>query len=342
MLIGDSGLSQIPAFKEFMFPDYMDYLILVAKVGQVSFMFLIALELDIDYLKRTRYRAVAITMGGNLVCTVLAAIFNNLVYRQTGAHGGRARFFIILMLALSNTASPVLARMAAELKVATLEVGRVAIASAVINDVCCLFIVAVMDAVSVEAVEEYRNNLPKSVGVVVLVAATACASRPMVRWVNRRHRKRKDLKLDELGIMLMLVGMFAVFIELLEFNSMIPCFILGLVLPREGRVVRTLTARLTGPMYNIIFPVYFGYNGMKANLRSVAESKHLLFSAITVVVLSIIGKVLGTLATAHYYFKMSLSEGLVLGFLLNVKGHIAFQLVQAAKNFGVSERELIN
>lgn len=339
MLIGNSGLSQIPAIKDFMFPKgEIDYIRVSSTVGRMLLMFLIGLELDIDYLQRTKFLSVAITVGGTFACAILAAIFSYLLYWQTDAHGGLILFTIILTIILSSTASPILIRMAVELKVAT-EVGQIAISSALLNDLSCFFIMAIVDVGQVRFFLGGKlhkiTKLVVSLFNVIVILVAVRMTRPLVRWLNRRYRQQRDLNFMELGAILSFVLSVAFLTYGSGYSSMIPCFIIGAVFPREGRAARTIVAKLTGPLHNVVLPLYIGSTGMLADIWVVWDSKHLLAATILVVVLSTTAKVVGALLVARC-FKLSIYQGLVLGFLLNVKGHVALLFLDNIATLGVS------
>lgn len=339
MLIGNSGLSQIPAIKDFMFPKgEIDYIRVSSTVGRMLLMFLIGLELDIDYLQRTKFLSVAITVGGTFACAILAAIFSYLLYWQTDAHGGLILFTIILTIILSSTASPILIRMAVELKVAT-KVGQIAISSALLNDLSCFFIIAIVDVGQVRFFLGGKlhkiTKLVVSLFNVIVILVAVRMTRPLVRWLNRRYRQQRDLNFMELGAILSFVLSVAFLTYGSGYSSMIPCFIIGAVFPREGRAARTIFAKLTGPLHNVVLPLYIGSTGMLADIWVVWDAKHLLAATILIVVLSTTAKVVGALLVARC-FKLSIYQGLVLGFLLNVKGHVALLFLDNIATLGVS------
>ncbi|KAJ8624839.1 hypothetical protein MRB53_033369 [Persea americana] len=321
-----------------MFPKgEIDYIRVSSTVGRMLLMFLIGLELDIDYLQRTKFLSVAITVGGTFTCAILAAIFSYLLYWQTDAHGGLILFTIILTIILSSTASPILIRMAVELKVAT-EVGQIAISSALLNDLSCFFIIAIVDVGQVRSFLGGKlhkiTKLVVSLFNVIVILVAVRMTRPLVRWLNRRYRQQRDLNFMELGAILSFVLSVAFLTYGSGYSSMIPCFIIGAVFPREGRAARTIFAKLTGPLHNVVLPLYIGSTGMLADIWVVWDSKHLLAATMLIVVLSTTAKVVGALLVARC-FKLSIYQGLVLGLLLNVKGHVALLFLDNIATLGI-------
>ncbi|XP_077246127.1 cation/H(+) antiporter 19-like [Tasmannia lanceolata] len=299
-----------------------------AMAARMFFMFLVGLELDIPYLWRSRRSTVLVTLGGGLSCALLALISSNLIYSETNSPGSRSMFVIFLIMIYANTASPLLVHMAAEFKLATSGIGRLVISAALVNDMVCLLGVASMGRI----LKENRNWAVKilmDVSAIGLIVASGYMIRPVVRWMNRRYKDRKGLKHSEVLWLLTFVGFVAILTDMLGYSGMMTCFVMGVTFPREGRAARTLLQQLVYPVHHYILPVYFCFTGFHADLTTLNRASQSI-PIINIVVLSTIGKVGGTLLVTRY-LKMPVYEGLALGFMLNVKGHIDIIVISVAK-----------
>nr|DAD41759.1 TPA_asm: hypothetical protein HUJ06_016082 [Nelumbo nucifera] len=352
LVLGPSGLSRIKFIREYVFQDQAGQLyVTVATFSRILFMFLIGLEMDLPYLVRTLRVATLVAYGGAATCCFSGAIVSPFLYNQTHAHGSGFKFAIILMMLLANTASPVVVRVVAELKLATSEVGRLAISASIINDITCLLGIAFISAFTnyskplahpkghtstssnndepVETDGEgFGERFFAGIVCLIILGGTTALNRILSRWLSRRNHHRKYITNLEVAFLLMLTFAVSILIELFGYNSMIASFLLGLFFPRDGKTTRTLLQKLTYPVHHFILPFYFGYTGFQADLSHIVDLRSVLL-IITIVCLSVGGKVSGTLFTCRY-LKIPPNEGLVLAFLLNVKGHVDLLIISLA------------
>lgn len=103
---------------------------------------------------------------------------------------------------------------------------------------------------------------------------------------------------------------------------------------REGSTSRTIINKLTYPVQNVLLPVYIGYAGVQTSFYVMNKTRFII-AAFAVVLLSTAAKVGGTVI-ATMYLGMPLQDGVLLGFLLNVKGHIDLIILGLARKRRVS------
>lgn len=163
---------------------------------------------------------------------------------------------------------------------------------------------------------------------LLVLAVSASVLRPMVRWMNRRNEGQKHIRYFEMVGLLLFVFMVAVTMELMGYNSTMACFMLGLIMPREGCTLRTLVDKLSYPINNFVLPIFFGFAALNTDMSSIRGE--MMGAVVVMVVLNIASKVAGTLA-ATVYLGIPVYEGMVLGFLLNIKGHVDLVLVSLAR-----------
>ncbi|XP_068645140.1 cation/H(+) antiporter 1-like [Aristolochia californica] len=332
VVLGPTFWSRDSFVTHFFFPrDPKPYLLAIGTIGRGVFMFLVGLELDVGYLWKTKREAAVVAYSGMFSCVLLALIFLQPLYTLGGATAEKDKLFIFLSLLLSNTASPILIRMCAELRFGLSDLGRLAVSSALLNDLTCFFVFAVATSQIIRY--EIKSFIVSfSIGVFIMVAMTFLLPW-MVRKMNNLHPNRKTLKFTEILWLLVVLWATSSTLDLLGFNGMTSWFILGLTFPREGKARRTLLQQLVGPVHNVVLPVYFGYTGFHANFRVLSDSRMSLL-VFAVVGLSTLGKLVGTLAAATY-LKLTLAEGLVLSFLLNVKGHVHIIILSSSHSKGL-------
>ncbi|XP_076915392.1 cation/H(+) antiporter 2-like [Bidens hawaiensis] len=318
-VLGPSGLSRSPSIHVFFFQNFaVDFYESMALYCRISIMFLIGLEMDIPYLMRNLRPASIIACAGCLMCTIFASTISFFVYEETGSRGSRFTLALVITVILANTASPIVFRLATDLKFATSDIGRLAISSSLIGDMYAVFILVIISG------EKNKRTfsgwaLMAFFSLLLLVGIIIFTSY-LVNWLNHRNRNKKNLQAVEVMLLCSVILVAAMTLETMGFSSIIACFLMGSMFPRGGKSARTLLAILTYTVHNFIFPIYFGYTGFKADTSYLNELKRIGI-VLMVIVLSIGGKIFGTVA-ACYYLKTPLNEGVLLAFLMNMKGHV--------------------
>lgn len=135
LLLGPSFLGQNDSFGRLIFP-LSSVLILetMANIGLIYLLFLVGLEMDISAIKRTGKKAIFIAMVGMVLPFIVGASFSFFSnHTAATSHGANILF---LGVALSATAFPVLACILADFKLLNTDLGRLALSTALINDVC--------------------------------------------------------------------------------------------------------------------------------------------------------------------------------------------------------------
>ncbi|KAL8246859.1 hypothetical protein R6Q59_008075 [Mikania micrantha] len=318
-VLGPSGLSRAPSIYFFFFQNFaVDFYESMALYCRISIMFLLGLEMDISYLMRNLRQVIIIACSGCLICTVFAAAISLFVHEETGYHGSRFALALVITVVLANTASPIVFRLAADLKFATSDIGRLAISSSIIGDMYAVFILVIISGEKQKRTVN-RWALMAFCSLLLLVGIIIFTTR-LVNWLNKRNRDEKNLQTVEVMLLCSVILVAAMTLETMGFSSIIACFLMGSTFPRSGKSARTLLAILTYTVRNFIFPIYFGYTGFKADTSYLNELKRIAI-VLMVIVLSIGGKIVGTLA-ACWYLKTPLNEGVLLAFLMNMKGHV--------------------
>ncbi|KAI0519432.1 hypothetical protein KFK09_006879 [Dendrobium nobile] len=286
--------------------------------------------MDIPFLLRSVRRSIIITTGSAVSCFIAAISSSTIIYRATGPNGNPLLFLLILALLYTNTSSTIVIRMCTELKLATSDLGRLAVSSSLLNDMACLLVLAVATTTSPGPYNQ-RTQTQKLIGgltALLMLTISAWVLKPLVRWMNKRNEGRRHIRHLEMVGLLLFVFIVAVMMEMMGYNSTMACFMLGLVMPREGCTVRTLVDKLSYPINKFVLPIFFGFAGISTDMSGISGG--MMGAVVVMVVLNIAAKVVGTLAATRY-LGMAVYEGIVLGFLLNIKGHVDLVLVSLAR-----------
>ncbi len=342
ILLGPSAFGRNKKYLHRIFPTWSTPILeSIANIGLLFFLFLVGLELDLRSIRRSSKRAFGIALAGILLpfsCGIGVAF----VLRKTidGADTvGYAQFLVFMGVSLSITAFPVLARILAELKLLTTQVGETAMAAAAFNDVAAWILLALAVALSGDG--KGGNNKSPLISIWVLLSGTAFVTfmfvimRPAMKWVAKRCSPQQDV-VDEAYICLTLAGvMVSGFItDLIGIHSIFGAFVFGLAIPKDGNFAGRLIERIEDFVAGLLLPLYFASSGLKTDVAKIrgAEAWGLL---VLVISTACAGKILGTFAVAMM-FMMPVRESLTLGVLMNTKGLVELIVLNIGKEKKVS------
>ncbi|KAF8413591.1 hypothetical protein HHK36_001583 [Tetracentron sinense] len=303
VLLGPSMLGRIEWFNNKFFPPRgLSVLETMSNVGLIYSVFIIGVELDLTVIKRTGKKAVTISLLGMLLPFVIASFFA-IVLQEKFFKGatiqGRAASIIIVGVCLSVTAFPVLARILAEFKLLSTELGRIAMSSAIFNDLFAwaLIVVAIGLAQNRSKVDigdepiHMDHKVPFFIvlAMIVFLLLSIYGIRPAVSWIIRRTPEGSNF--NEFYISLILTGvMVCGFItDGLGAHSLVGAFIFGLVIP-NGPLGAALVEKLEDFVSGLLLPIFFVVTGQRTNLWLIGHKR---WSYVPIIfVLAGIGKLL--------------------------------------------------
>lgn len=307
----------------------------MANVGLLYFLFLVGVEMDLMVLKRVGKKAISIAIAGMILPFAIGAAFSYLLHRESGSNVNQGTYILFLGVALSVTAFPVLARILAELKLINTELGRLALSSALINDICAWILLALAIALSENDSASLASLwvVLSSVGFVVFCILVV---RPGISWIIRRTPEGEAY--SDFYVCLILAGvMISGFVtDAIGTHSVFGAFVFGLAIP-NGPLGVTLVEKLEDFVSGLLLPLFFAISGLKTNIGAINGGS--TWAIILVVIfLACIGKVIGTLIIAVYN-QMSVREGVALGLLMNTKGLVEIIVLNVGKDQKVLDDE---
>ncbi|XP_057543512.1 cation/H(+) antiporter 2-like [Amaranthus tricolor] len=328
LLIGHSLLSKIkPLESYFIQSNSADYYNVLAFFGRTCVVFLIGLELDIAYMKRYLRSASIVTLAASLPCIIISGAISVFMFQYfIKKQENFATFLFIFMLSVANSASPLVIRFIAELRLGTSEFGRLAVCSSLLNDITCIL----CGGLVMKTVEDGKFKWGEWIWSLLFTAIVSFAVRRAALLLNKCSPERQYLKNTQIIPLFLFVLLSASFVDRWgAANSLLTALVLGVTFPRQGKTARTMTHKLSYAVYTFVLPIYFGYTGFQANFADAAILKNFV-GVIVIVTLSISGKILGALIACQY-LKIPLKEGIVLGLLLNLKGHFDVMILGAVR-----------
>ncbi|KAG2711613.1 hypothetical protein I3760_04G084700 [Carya illinoinensis] len=329
VILGPSVLGRSSEFASTIFP-LRSVMVLetMANVGLLYFLFLVGVEMDISVVRRTGRKALAIAVAGMVLPFILGIAFSFILNQKDDGYMSQGTFILFLGVTLSVTAFPVLARILAELKLINTEIGRIALSSALVNDMCAWVLLALAIALA-----EDRSTTLASLWVILssgaFVAFCVFLVRPAVSWIIRRTPDGENF--SDFYICLILTGvMISGFItDAIGTHSVFGAFVFGLVVP-NGPLGIALIEKLEDFVSGLLLPLFFAISGLKTDISSI-KAVSTWGMLLLVISLSCLGKIAGTLVVSAFY-QMPMREGITLGLLMNTKGLVEMIVLNVGKD----------
>ncbi|XP_047326046.1 cation/H(+) antiporter 15-like [Impatiens glandulifera] len=243
----------------------------MANVGLLFFLFLLGLEMDISVLGKSSRRVVAIAVGGLLVPLFVLCGFSFILHHLDESFK-LTTFMFFVPLALSVTAFPVLARMLAELKLLHVEIGRVAISSALVCDYCIWVLLIIGISLGTDQTVSLSTLWILISGVIIGSFCLFGIRLAITRWLMFRAQihGEEDKNFSELTICLVLAGamLCAFSTDAVGLHFASGAFVYGLAIP-NGPLVAVIVDKLEDMVNGYLLPLFFFFSGMKTKMYEI-------------------------------------------------------------------------
>ncbi|KAG7587691.1 Cation/H+ exchanger [Arabidopsis suecica] len=331
ILLGPSALGRITSYKNSIFPARsLTVLDTLANLGLLLFLFLVGLEIDLTSLRRTGKKAISIAAAGMLLPFGMG-IVTSFAFPEASSSGDNSKvvpFIIFMGVALSITAFGVLARILAELKLLTTDLGRISMSAAAINDVAAWVLLAL--AVSLSG-DKNSPLVPLWVllsGIAFVIACFLIVPR-VFKFIARRCPEGEPI-----GEMYVCVALCSVLIagfatDAIGIHAIFGAFVMGVLFPK-GHFADAIVEKIEDLVMGLLLPLYFVMSGLKTDITTIQGVKSWGRLAL-VIVTACFGKIVGTVSVA-LLCKVGLRESVVLGVLMNTKGLVELIVLNIGKD----------
>ncbi|XVF14812.1 hypothetical protein REPUB_Repub09cG0093600 [Reevesia pubescens] len=336
VLLGPSVLGRSQRFANTIFPlRSVVVLETMANIGLLYFLFLVGVEMDLSVILRTTKKSLTIALSGMILPFLTGTCFSFILHDSKPEVLTQGTYILFLGVTLSVTAFPVLARILAELKLINSEIGRLAMSSALINDMFAWVLLAIAIALA-------ENDTVSLAFLWVILSSAAFVAfcifvvRPGISWMIRRTPEEESFSEFYLCLILSGVIISGFITDSIGTHYVFGAFVYGLIIPNEPLGI-TLIEKLEDFVSGLLLPLFFAINGLKTDIAAIKGGQTWGMLAL-VIFLSCAGKVAGTIVVTTFY-QMPLNEGFTLGLLMNTKGLIEIIVLNVGRDQKVLDDE---
>jgi Kef-type K+ transport system membrane component KefB len=308
------------------------YLGLLAKVGVVLFMFLVGLELNASALRRASRATLAISHASIVVPFLFGSLLALWLYPRYGtADVGFTTFSLFLGISLSVTAFPVLARILRDWRVQNTSLGVMALACAAVDDATAWTLLALVVGVANGKLESAALTV---LGVAGYLAVMFLVVRPLMKRLSAREESRQG-PLEHATLAMVFVAMLlsAWLTESIGIHALFGAFLLGALLPHDGRLATDLRIRLEDVVVVLFLPAFFAFTGMRTELGLLSSWTDWGW-CLLIVGIATLGKVAGSAGAARLT-GMDGRASAAVGILMNTRGLMELIVLNIGLDLGV-------
>jgi Kef-type K+ transport system membrane component KefB len=309
LLLGPSFFGWIaPALYARLFPAAsLPVLNELSQIGLILFMFLVGLHLGLTEVYALRRVAGLASLLSNLVPFVLGLALARPLH-VLAPSSPMLPFSLLIAVAISITAFPVLARILADQKLSATKLGHVAIACAALNDVVAWSFLAWIAAIS-------RSGEASALGTFVILPMYIFSMFAVIRSALRWFAGRLTAA-NELSTMLIFVFLSSWVTELVGFHALFGAFLAGVIWPRSHSNRDDVAAKIEPLTMTMLIPLFFSFTGLRTNIGALGGNLGLTALVIAVAIAAKVGGAFTGAKIAGFNVRNSLA----LGCLLNTRG----------------------
>lgn len=304
----------------------------LSQVGLVLFMFLVGLEMDPKLLRGRGHASVAISHTSIIVPFGLGAVAAYFLYpKLSSPQVPFASFVLFLGTAMSITAFPVLARILTERNLLGSRIGTIAITCAAVDDVTAWCLLAFV--VSVARARGVAGAAITTVLAVGFIALMLWVVRPILRRIGSRVPTRDGLHQNLVALLLILLMACSLTTETIGIHALFGAFLLGVALPKEGGLARSLAEKIEDLAVVLLLPLFFAFSGLRTQVGLLSSPSAWGMTALLIGIASV-GKFGGS-AVAARLTRHSWREATAVGVLMNTRGLVELIVLNIGLDLGV-------
>jgi Kef-type K+ transport system membrane component KefB len=173
-----------------------------------------------------------------------------------------------------------------------------------------------------------------ALGFAAYLAVMLLVVRPLAAaWAARRNDEAGPLGLGALSAVFVALLLSALATEWLGIHALFGAFLLGVLLPHEGRLAEQLRARMEDLVLVLLLPAFFAFTGMRTQVGLVSGLQDWMLAGL-ILLAATAGKFGGT-ALAARACGLPWRDASALGVLMNTRGLMELVALNVGLDLGV-------
>lgn len=309
----------------------------LSTLGLVLFMFIVGLELRAPLGFRAQLKASgSVGVWSVLVPMALGGAIGPLLHASFAPKGvGVWPFSLFLAVALSITAFPVLARILKDLGLTQTRSGQLALSSAAVVDVIAWVLLAFV--IGLTGSDGSYGVLSMLLGTALVVGFVYLLMRPLFSWVLRVYAPEGDPNPAALTALVIGLLLSALLAEAIHLHAIFGAFLFGVSLPRDDKVLDSLSRRIEPLCLAVFIPIFFALAGLTTNANAMQSTG--IGAMALILTAAVVGKIGGGAFGARltgYGWR----ESLTIGSLMNARGLMELVVIKVGLDAGLITPEL--
>ncbi|EPS63837.1 hypothetical protein M569_10946, partial [Genlisea aurea] len=318
IIIGPTVLGQIPNFLPTLFPPEGEiFLELLSRIGYIFFIFLCGVKMDSRTVLTSGIRAWTIGVLGVTIPLSSGFVFN--VMNRNAIHRYRWPAYKSIVSIQNLFPFPVIASILVDLKIMNTELGRLALASALISDLISNLSYTILTYGRI-GMMGFANviMIHSSLLTIILMMFILFVARPFFLGIIKMTPEGKPVTNFHVVFTALLVILVVFITDNVGLNYQYGPFLLGLAVPDGPPLGATLVDRLETPVSGLLAPLLVTFCGMKVNLIELYDLKFVI-TVWGIVALCVTVKLVGVFAPA-VACGMPSNDAAALAFVMTTQG----------------------
>ncbi len=310
----------------------------LSQIGLILFMFIVGAELRLPGGARRHLSASALVGVLSVVLPFALGLAISPALHESFAPEGIAfwPFALFMAASMSITAFPIMARILKERGMTESAVGRLSLTSAALADVLAWIVLAFVVALisSKAGWSGFAVTMAGSIGLAVFAFV---ALRPWLASLLEKHAPDGRPGSGLLALILILVFATSAVTSGLGLHAVFGAFLIGVVLPRDNRLLASLIERIEYVAVIVLMPVFFALAGLNTTTDAFAGAG--LGALMLILGAAVFGKILGGAAGARaagYGWR----ESFATGSLMNARALMELIVMKVGLDIGVIGMEI--